>query len=317
VESWSNPALVLRFAWRVKAYFLLLAIAWCGGAVLFVGLMMIALAVTPHPKASLITWIGTGMAFMPVGVIWTLWQCPNCKAWLHTRRAYPSAGVECEECGARLYHPNAFYPDPKPLHNPRADARDAKHYWIDRGIQSAFRWRVSAFRAVSGFLATALLVTAGGLFTELWFFWLIGGVMLMTIAWLWRVRIWRCVHCGDRLNEATEYPGRGQVLCHPCGAVLWEAVPASRSTPILPRGPHRDASTAGGAYFHNTESFQRAMSRREDEIGRAIDAGDFAKLSRLMADVETETRRDIQARTDERLRASGRDRPSISGGTRK
>lgn len=301
---------MLRFAWRVKAYYLLLAVAWCGVPVFFIGLMMLVFPDNPHPIAGWVTGVGWGIAMLPVFAIrnW-LWRCPNCKAWMNPRHFYPSSGVDCIECGAVLYNPRGFYADPQQARNPRAGERDGNHYWIDPAIQSVFRWRMFSFRAMQGIMMIAWLPTLGGLFTELWFFWVSGGLILIMIIWVWRAYIWRCAHCGDRLDENSEYPGRGQVLCHSCGAVLWEAVPATPASPPASQRAHRDVSKAGGAYFHTTESFQRAMSRHEDEMGHAIDAQDFDKLSRLMDNVEAETRREIHARTDERLRKAERDIP--------
>lgn len=316
METWSNPALVQAFAWRVKAYFLLLAIMWCGLPVFFISLFML-IQKPPHPDAGWISTVGGCIVFLPVFIIQWLWKCPNCKAWLNTRNAYPSAGVDCGECRAQLYNPRGFYADPEPPRNPRADARDGKHYWIDPEAQSTFRWRIPFFRALSGFMAATLLFALVGVFTELWFIWVSGGLVLMMIAWFFRNHFWRCTHCGDHLDPKTEHPGRGQVLCHACGAVLWEAVPATTTGPASPRPAYRDASTAGGAYFQNTESFQRIMARYDDKIGRAIDAQDFGKLSRLMDEAEAETRRDIQEQTDQRLGKSGRNHPPIQTGSKK
>jgi hypothetical protein len=119
MESWTDPGVVARFRWRLKVYWIALAIGW-SGVPLFV---LALLSDTTRAQAGMAIIAPAGIMLL---IVWIFWRCPNCKGELSSSNNYISGvGVSCRGCGAALYEPGGRYDTPSPPRKPTSPPDDS------------------------------------------------------------------------------------------------------------------------------------------------------------------------------------------------
>ena len=293
-SPWYDPAVVARFSTGVRLYRFLMPVSLIGIGLLFIGLVWLTLAAKPVGPLPVVTVIaGFALVAGPLLIVSMFWNCPNCGADLNLKQNEPSDDIVCPDCSATLFRPGGRYGRRDSPRNPRGKNRNSRHYWVKYRVQDEFRWRLLIFRARRYLYLAALASIVIGLLSDLWFVYLIVGVVSMAAFWLVSEFVWRCSHCGRPLNSRDEHPRRGQVMCHACGAVLWEAEPSAEDVLSPESGSEDAAATLPRRYITDSREFEDVFNRRFKEYSEAVDSRNWSRAGQIMDEIEKEARESI------------------------
>lgn len=281
LREWSNPELVRRSRWRLRAYYIGLLTMLC-----FIPLFLhswVTRSRWSDAAAILCLFIGFWLASL-------YRRCIHCN-YVPDHRTDPSVTFRCDGCGAAPYGQRQSALESEA---PGWDdlVTDPEHYWTDPQLVARFKWRKRAVWLLVGLLSvvpfTFFGLAACGVanlacdpFGALPIVYLLFGMASLGIFLIPSFAL-RCPHCGDRFNDMSMM--MGGVCCHSCGAVLspvdsrhrrTRAIKRSRKTEPAARKGNLDPLEAADTLM----SFNRApqaIKLLEDALSRNPSRADIA-----------------------------------------